>query len=241
VFCGHCGQPTPDNAPFCTACGKPTPPSPSPYAPALGVPETSGQAIASLVFGLFGFFFPAAITAVVLGHISRSSIRASAGRLKGEGMALAGLILGYMGVAFIPIILIIAAIAIPNLLRSRIAANEASAIGSIRTINTAERAYASSYPSNGYACHLSQLGTGSSSIGPENAGLIDQRLASGTKRGYRFAMYCGAVGIPDYTIIAYPITPNQTGSRVFCSDSSGVIRYKPNNVAGSCGQSSLPL
>src|SRR6478672_9272473 len=83
----------------------------------------------------------------------------------------------------VAIILIIAAIAIPNLLRSRIAANEASAVGSIRTINTSEVAYTSTYPNVGYGS-LAQLGgVGGSSGG---AGLIDSALAAGTKSGYVF-------------------------------------------------------
>ena len=110
-----------------------------------GAQETSGLAIASLIFGLLFFVFPAAVLAVILGHISNSQIRKSAGRLKGAGMSLAGMILGYVGIAFIPIILIIAAIAIPNLLRARMAANEASAVHSLRNIATAAVNYQSTY------------------------------------------------------------------------------------------------
>src|SRR3954463_14861343 len=83
------------------------------------------------------------------------------------------------------IILIIAAIAIPNLLRSRIAANEASAVGSIRTINTSEVTYASTYPNQGFALLADLGGAGGSSTG---AGLIDSVLASGTKSGYVFSV-----------------------------------------------------
>src|SRR4051812_14993355 len=83
----------------------------------------------------------------------------------------------------VAIILIIAAIAIPNLLRSRIAANEASAVGSIRTINTSEVTYASTYPNQGFATLANLGGAGGSSTG---AGLIDSVLASGTKSGYVF-------------------------------------------------------
>src|ERR1043165_9589779 len=81
----------------------------------------------------------------------------------------------------VAIILIIAAIAIPNLLRSRIAANEASAVGSLRTLNTAEVTYNSTYPNVGFACTLAAMGAGGSATG---AGLIDAVLASGTKSGY---------------------------------------------------------
>src|SRR5260370_15123699 len=87
----------------------------------------------------------------------------------------------------VAIILIIAAIAIPNLLRSRMAANEASAVGSIRSINTAAVTYSFTYPAAGYPSTLAQLApaTGASS---SSADLIDSVLASGTKSGYQFSM-----------------------------------------------------
>src|SRR5690242_20810050 len=86
----------------------------------------------------------------------------------------------------VAIILIIAAIAIPNLLRSRIAANEASAVGSIRTLNTAEVTYASTYPSLGFTCTLTALGpaSGGGSVTSTAAGLVDSVLSAGTKSGY---------------------------------------------------------
>src|SRR5947209_11972103 len=87
----------------------------------------------------------------------------------------------------VAIILIIAAIAIPNLLRSRIAANEASAVGSIRTINTSEVTYSATYPAHGYGT-LTSLGPSSDGTVTEtNAGLIDSVLASGTKTGFTFS------------------------------------------------------
>src|SRR5712692_5985290 len=87
----------------------------------------------------------------------------------------------------VAIILIIAAIAIPNLLRSRIAANESSAVASIRTINTAEVSYSTSNPSNGFAAALANLG-GAVPCTPSVATgcLIDNVLGSGTKSGYAF-------------------------------------------------------
>jgi type IV pilus assembly protein PilA len=138
----------------------------------------------------------------------------------------------------VAIILIIAAIAIPNLLRSRIAANEASAVGSIRTINTAEVTYASSYPDCGFTTLANLGGAGGTSTG---AGLIDAVLAAGTKSGYSFAATasagnpgtCGgstpSTGTPytSYTVVGAPISVGQTGQRYFYSDQSGVIRYDP--------------
>src|SRR5665811_2134006 len=101
----------------------------------------------------------------------------------------------------VAIILIIAAIAIPNLLRSRIAANEASAVGSVRTINTAEITYASTYPDVGFAL-LPALGPTSAGVGgtSANSGLIASVLASGTKTGYTLLVAVGAgTPVPSYT------------------------------------------
>src|SRR6267154_6140447 len=91
----------------------------------------------------------------------------------------------------VAIILIIAAIAIPNLLRARMAANESSAVASIRTINTGMITYNSSYPTVGYATTLSALG-GVSPCTPSSTTscLIDSVLSSGTKSGYTFHATC---------------------------------------------------
>ncbi len=142
----------------------------------------------------------------------------------------------------VAIILIIAAIAIPNLLRSRIAANEASAVGSVRTINTAEITYASTYPECGFAPLLSLGGTGGSNTG---AGLLDTVLASGNKSGYAFTAAatggtnaCAATGATpntSYTVTGNPASVGQTGQRYFFSDQSGVIRY--NNSAAATATS----
>jgi hypothetical protein len=206
--------------------------------------ETSGKAIGSLVSGIFSFIFPAAIAAVILGHLSLSDIKKSAGRLSGKGMAIVGLILGYLGLVIIPFILIIAAIAIPNLLRARMLANEAVAVGSLRTLNTAAVQYASGYQ-NGYPSSLETFGYGDSTIANCNhPGLIDRALATGQKGGYQFvytstfpdhaakpaistkaaAVGCTAGGASGYSITAEPIEPNKSGRRHFYTDQTGIIR-----------------
>jgi prepilin-type N-terminal cleavage/methylation domain-containing protein len=145
----------------------------------------------------------------------------------------------------VAIILIIAAIAIPNLLRSRIAANEASAVGSIRTINTAQVTYSSSYPDCGFTTLTNLGGSGGNTTG---AGLIDSVLSNGLKSGYSFdstpsggAGTCGAgSGTPNstYTVVGQPQNA-QTGQRYFFSDQSGVIRYTTDGTAATA--SSAPL
>jgi type IV pilus assembly protein PilA len=99
----------------------------------------------------------------------------------------------------VAIILIIAAIAIPNLLRARLAANEASAVASVRTLNTAQISYNSKYPTVGFASTLGAL-SGTSCTTPTTAGacLIDTQWASGTKSGYKFAL-SGVSGTPAAT------------------------------------------
>ncbi len=139
----------------------------------------------------------------------------------------------------VAIILIIAAIAIPNLLRSRIAANEASAVGSIRTINTSEVTYASTYPNVGFANLDALGGAGGTATG---AGLIDAVLASGVKSGYVFTVATSGAassGGPStmYTVHGDPQN-SQTGQRHFFSDQSGVIRY---NTSAGANASDSPL
>ena len=229
MFCPRCGQAIAEGATFCASCGSavsvvagPSSQPPQPPAVAGGVPvpgPTSGRAITSLVLGLLSFSFIAAIPAVVFGHLALSEIKKSAGRIQGKGMAVAGLVLGYLGIAMLPLILIIAAIAIPNLLRARMAANEAGAVASIRILNTAEISYAASH-ATGYTCSLSDL---------QSAGLIDALLANGSKHGYVFALQNCAADTPGgatsrYQVIAYPVRPQQTGSRSFCSTESGVVK-----------------
>jgi len=138
----------------------------------------------------------------------------------------------------VAIILIIAAIAIPNLLRSRIAANQASAVGSCRTLNTAEITYSSTY-NVGFTYNMAYLappaaaGTNPTSTA---AGLIDSVLASGSKSGYSFTYSPGASDstgrINTYAITAVPIT-NSTGTNYYFTDQSGVIRQNSTTTAAS--------
>jgi hypothetical protein len=81
--------------------------------------------------------FFAAVPAIILGHLGLSGHQEKGGQWKGNGLAIAGLVMGYAQVLFIPFLLIIAAIAIPNLLRARMAANEVSLEGTLRTYNMA--------------------------------------------------------------------------------------------------------
>jgi len=146
----------------------------------------------------------------------------------------------------VAIILIIAAIAIPNLLRARMAANEASAVQSIKTINTAEISYNSAYPTQGYAASLANLGGVSPCVPSQtSACLIESDLGMGSKAGYNFTA-TGSGGPPavSYYATAVPIAVNQTGIRSFCSFEDAVIRVQPTGAGipseAAC-QALLPL
>jgi prepilin-type N-terminal cleavage/methylation domain-containing protein len=142
----------------------------------------------------------------------------------------------------VAIILIIASIAIPNLLRARMNANETSAVAAVRTINTAQIEYNSMYPTVGFAPTLAALGgTSCAPPSPTSACLIDSQLASGTKNGYAFSL-TGVTGTPaaTYQIIASPISPNQTGVRYFCSFADAVPRSAVTAIA-TCDTSITPL
>jgi prepilin-type N-terminal cleavage/methylation domain-containing protein len=133
----------------------------------------------------------------------------------------------------VAIILIIAAIAIPNLLRARIAADEASASASVRSLATAEIAYNSAYPATGYS-NLATLG-GAAPCTPSvlTGCFIDNVLATGFRSGYQFAA-TGIGGVPNTTFVAggTPQNYNVTGVRDFCIVTDGVLRINPG-VAGA--------
>jgi type IV pilus assembly protein PilA len=135
----------------------------------------------------------------------------------------------------VAVILIIAAIAIPNLMGARMSANEASAVGSIRTVNMACVTYSSTY-AQGFPPALSNLGP-SAFADSTAADLIDASLMSGTKSGYDFVYVAGAPdpdgAINNYTFNANPSVPGQSGGRFFFTDESGVITYASGSAASS--------
>ena len=140
----------------------------------------------------------------------------------------------------VAIILIIAAIAIPNLLQARLAANESSAAGSLHSLQSAEITYFNTYPTVGYSTAITQLG-GVSPCTPSSttACLIDSFLAAAIpggagKSGYYYLatgiMNGGATFYDAYVVGAAPITVHSTGNRDFCSTNDGVLRSQMGNV-----------
>ena len=136
----------------------------------------------------------------------------------------------------IAIILILMLMAIPTIGSLKKKANETSAINSVQTINKAEIQYESSFPANGYACSLADLG-GDPNAGPpspKTSQILQGDLTSGYKAGYIFTIgNCtkvtinGTDRITGYTITAVPQTVGKTGDRGFCSDQFGTIKYDP--------------
>lgn len=163
---------------------------------------------------------------------------------KQEGFSLIELLI------VVAIILIIAAIAIPNLLRARMAANESSAVASVRTVTTGEITYETAYPTVGYAPALLNLGgaLGAACVpSSTTACVIDSVLANNGnpagsgKSGYSFTSGTGTVagGLNvGYTILAVPAQINQTGIRAFCAEEDAVIRVDP---AGACSNAEATI
>jgi type IV pilus assembly protein PilA len=143
----------------------------------------------------------------------------------------------------VAIILVLAAMAIPNLLRSKISANEASAVSSIRAISTAQSTYAISYPTLGYSDDLSKLGgpSGGADVDSDHAGLLDWVLGCTSqpcpKSGYVFEIV-NVVGDPtvtSYEVTGVPLSPGNTGVRGFCG--INLTRVMVDQTGGtSCNQ-----
>ena len=132
----------------------------------------------------------------------------------------------------VAVITIIAAIAIPNFLRSRLRANEASAVASLRVINTAAVTYSITYPNQGFPPQLSTLGGANPCTSSSTQScLIDDVLSQGNKAGYVFA-WTGDGAIPSVTfaVTGTPQVLGASGQRMFCSDQTGLIHY---DVTGS--------
>jgi type IV pilus assembly protein PilA len=141
----------------------------------------------------------------------------------------------------VAVILIIAAIAVPNFLRSRMRANEASAVASLRVINTAAVTYSITYPDLGFPAQLTTLGGANPCAASSTQScLIDDVLALGTKAGYSFVWAGdGAVPSVNFLITAPPQVIGASGQRMFCTDQTGVIHY---DLTGSgCTIASLAL
>lgn len=136
----------------------------------------------------------------------------------------------------VAIILIIAAIAIPNLLKSKMSANESSAAEALRTIDTGETTYAAMCPNIGYSASLVELNQGA--ICASGKDILDNVLGGADpsiKSGYQFTYTPAPAGpngvVTAYTIVALPVSAHVTGQRGFYSDQTNIIRYTADGSA----------
>jgi type IV pilus assembly protein PilA len=188
-----------------------------------------GLATASLVLGvlnlmIFGIFVVPSIVGIVCAVVAQRKIKRAPHIYGGQGFATAGLVTNIVAVAFIIPLLIIMAIAIPNLLAARRAANEGATISSLRKVHSAESTYQATV-GNGAFATLDQLA---------QAGLLTSELAAATHYGYKFTVVVKPSGYedpPKFQVVAVPLEYGSSGNRSFYIDESGVIRAENNHGA----------
>ncbi len=221
----------------------------------LGLTDTStppkrGLAIASLVIGLLaiptlGLLVVGGVVAVILGVVALVKIKKEPAAYAGTGFAIGGIVAGALSLVLIPVIGILAAIAIPSLSRAGIAANEASTIGRMRTIVSGQMAYA---VSNGGAYDTLECLAAPASCGFDASATayIPPDVGTGTRAGYTVTFFNGpasdrsanpAIVSPSsmdaFAVLAEPERPGTTGERVFCVDATGIVRIGPGPGASS--------
>jgi type IV pilus assembly protein PilA len=132
----------------------------------------------------------------------------------------------------VAIILVISAIAIPNYLRSRMQANEASAVGSLRMINTSAVTYSSTYLNVGFPTNMADMGGANPCTATQTtACILEDTIAQGTKSGYSFLWVGdGATPSVSYSLTATPLQVGGSGQRQFCTDQAGVIRFEASGA-----------
>lgn len=248
-FCLGCGKSLIEGERFCSGCGRDSQAAATPPvdpAVAFGLPpDTSGKAIFSLVSGFIIFFVPFSICAIIFGHLALWEIRRNPGRLQGRGLAIAGVVLGYLGVA-LTVSLIGMGIYSVQKEQKRMstrgtvfsqARDEVSPVAALRKLNTAEIAYSQGHRANGYTCSLADLA---------GAWGISRQLATGKKNGYVFQFQrCTAEKangpIVKYQLVAYPEGPEYNGRPAYCSDQSDVIRVARNGSGNDCLRAGVEL
>ena len=240
--CQACGFVGWSDAEHCKACGTPFNRSASYAAPANAAYESweqaSGQskglAILSLVLGIisfitFGLIGIGAVAGIVLGVVAMNRAKREPWKYGGRGMAVAGLVLSISSLAVGVPIGLIAAISIPNLMAARMAANEGSAIYNLKIISAAELTYEKQY---GKYATLEELA---------EVGLVDAKLASGVKNGYRFTVELASdADAPPFSADCVPLEYRQSGRRSFHVDNTLVVRAA-DNQGGPATAVDLPL
>lgn len=237
-YCSHCGKDSAEAANL---------PRVDPGI-AFGLsPETSGKALFSLICGVFFLLFPFAFVAVIYGYVARSEIRRSGGRLTGDGLAITGIVFGYLGVGFLVFLIGMGVYSVRKVqqaqnkihARSKSPSDtetgaaslpDNSAVSAMRTLNMAEIAYQQAHRETGYTCSLSQLSSA--------WGLSDE-LKAGSTAGYVFKVQdCTAGGrsgpITKYHVVAYPEEKTTPPRPAYCSDDSDTIRVAKSGSPEDC-------
>jgi type IV pilus assembly protein PilA len=222
--------------------------------PRFGKPRR-GFAIASLVLGILGLptiglLGVGAMAGIILGVVALVKAGKSPAEYGGRGLAVAGIALSVISILLTPVIGILAAIAIPSLLRARVSANETAVLGDIRTVISAEAAYQS--VNGGYFDKLECLAEPSRCI-PAYSGpsvMTTDLATAATKNGYRRLFYAGPAVSPrplavsptsmmSFAYVTVPLQKGTTGVRAFCGDASGRICVRvdglmPEDLPGAC-------
>jgi hypothetical protein len=263
IVCPYCQSQNADGSPYCAGCGQALGPAPAaraarPYG-RVAEGDKKGLAIASLVLGIlglpllfcFGIGFLLSLVGLVLGIVALVKASRHPHEYGGKGLAIGGLVASGMSVLALPVV---AAIAIPSLLRARVSANEAAAIGDTRTVISAEAAYAGA--NGGYydtlECLASPSGCLPSSSGAQRAFLDPTLAQASVKAGYRRELHLGPAVDPSmltrpvspssvtaFAYTAVPLNKGQTGIRSFCGDDRGILCFRadgsdPVVIDGRC-------
>jgi hypothetical protein len=253
IVCPYCQAQNADAAAYCIRCGQAVGRAGA-VAGGSADGQSKGLAVTSLVSGilsLLGCVGLGSLVAIITGVMAMSRAKNEPHVYGGKGMAVAGVVMGSVSLLILPIF-IIAAIAIPSLLRARVSANESAAIGDVRTVISAQVSYASH--NDGNYDTLECLAAPGSCI-PQYSGptMLDPLLASGAqKMGYRRTLYLGPPAqqsmdgdpispssVRGFAYVAVPIQPGRTGIRGFCGDARGIICATPDGseadvVDGEC-------
>ena len=246
MICPSCRTANAPGAVRCEVCATPL--------STAGVRQRRGMAVASLVLGILslptlGLLFVGGVVGLILGIMALTRTARAPREYGGKGAAIGGIVCSALSLLLAIPILIVAAIAIPSLLRARIAANESSAVADIRTMISAETTYMSVVGAYGTPECLAQP----SNCHPNASTipLIDESLrSSGPRHGYLRTFHAGSAvdlpggytGFESFAYVAVPVQAGRTGMRGFCGDSTGTLcttsdGTPPNVVDGACDPS----
>lgn len=263
MTCPRCQTANPPENAACEACGFVLYRGDRGAGAITGESPKRGLAITSLVLGILGLptlglLGVGAILGIILGVVALVKANKEPAVYGGKGLAIAGIVTSAVSFIMIPFIGIIAAIAIPSLLRARASANESGAIGDIRTVISAEVAYQST---SGGSFDTLECLAGPTRCLPQYPAsaptFVGPEMLVSPRHGYSFTFHPGAPAarpgqpgsspssVSSFAYVAVPVAWNRTGTRAFCGDSTGQLCYArgraPGVVDGLCADPCEPL